>query len=318
MSTLSQDLISAISVLNRLSGALSSGVDVSDSQSDRITNILSSLSDELGGLVGDLEEDVENKDGLESIPESKDEHLYSVGETCLLLDPFDNYRVFNLYLDYANHIPLDISDGQKLYLIFRSNNKEIRIPEYNTFSPYIKIDKVNGQVLFKINKKQATDILSMSNRTFYITRVYESYNSVMETSVQSDEEVIFSGFWADRNTTKESNLTQTVKDLQDLVTQRDEIINGLTNTIMDLSSENATQQDTVDELNKAIESLQQQYDDFREAVEKEYPGFMDMMQNDVRGEILDSRTVVVRYDDLEENMRDAFDELTGYEDPTIK
>ena len=52
-----------------------------------------------------------------------------------------------------------MSDGQKLYIVFRQGSREIRIPEYSTDTFNIKIDKSKGQVLFKITKKQVEEII---------------------------------------------------------------------------------------------------------------------------------------------------------------
>ena len=89
--------------------------------------------------------------------------VYGKGDVCLKINPFDNYRMFTLYEDWRSddRKPIDISNGQKIYLVFKSKNKEIRIPEYDTVESGYSVDKVNGQVLFKISKKNAIDILAM-------------------------------------------------------------------------------------------------------------------------------------------------------------
>ena len=98
--------------------------------------------------------------------------VYGKGDICLKLNPFDNFRLFTLYEDWRSddRKPIDLSNGQKIYLVFKSKKKEIRIPEYDEINSAYTVDKVNGQVLFKISKKNAIDILAMDTRVFYITR----------------------------------------------------------------------------------------------------------------------------------------------------
>lgn len=309
--SLTQDLISAINALNRLSSVLLEGAEMDDEQTMKITSALDQINN-VTSVISDLEDDVDNGIVAEPMPDAVDKTLYGIGETCLLLDPFDNYRVFNLYKDPNDPTSpmLDVS-GQKLYLVFKHNNKEIRIPEYETFSPYIKIDKVNGQVLFKINKKQAIDIMSLNSRVFYITRVYESYNSTTDEVVTSDEEVIFSGYWGDRNTTKESNLTQVVEDLRDAVAQKNEIIDGLGNTIADLVN---TNQQYLEEKNKALEDLeklQQEYDELNEMINDNYGTILDAIERGAQGRLIDSRAVMVNYEGADQETKDFFDRLSS-------
>ena len=101
--------------------------------------------------------------------------IKSVGELSLRISKFDSYRLFTLYENVKEGKVMNISGNQKYYLVFKSPNREIRIPEYDTKGDF-EVDKVNGCILFKITKKNATDIINMKNsgdRIFYIVRVYE-------------------------------------------------------------------------------------------------------------------------------------------------
>lgn len=311
---LSQDLVTALSALNRLSSVLGEGVDVGDDQAQRIVNALNQIEG-ITSIISDLEDDVEFAEPANPLPEPMDKTLYSIGETCLLIDPFDNYRVFTLYRDYKDQTAptLDVS-GQKLYLVFKQNNKEIRIPEYETFSPYVKIDKMHGQVLFKINKKYATDLMTFTNRVFYITRVYETYNSTTDETVTSDEEVIYSGYWADRNRMRESNLTQTVEDLKETITQKNEIIEGLGHTITDLVNQNEEYLEQVKGLQSEFDNLQKEYDEMVEQLNDEYGGFLDSMNNANIGELVDSKSVLINYENADQETRDYLDKLSAAND----
>lgn len=314
--SLTQDLISGTYVLNRLQNIFSQDVQINDVQTKQIGSALSSLN-ELVDVLDILENGMESVDAKIELPGPSNERIYSIGETCLLIDPFDNYRLFRLYTDFENRIPLDISDGQKLYLVFRYNNREIRIPEYETFSPYITVDKVNGQVLFKINKKQATDILGFKNKVFYVTRVYETYNPATETVVSSDEEVIFSGYWADRNREKESNLMQRIIELQEKLEQKDLVIETMTETIADLANQNAEYAESQMETQAALDDIQKQYDDLCAQLEEAYPGITSALTGGNIGELIDSQTVLIDYSNADAETVGYLDKVTQLQDSII-
>lgn len=237
---------------------------------------------------------------------------YALGETCLLIDPFDNYRVFTLFTNNPENPDerFDVT-GQKVYLVFKHNNKEIRIPEIESYNPELDLNRANGQVLFKINKKQATDIMSLNSRTFYITRVYETYNSTSDAPVTSDEEVIYSGYWGDRNRIKESNLTSYIEGLEEELKKKNEIIQGMTNTISDLVKENSELYQQRDDDQEKYDELQKQYDEFRAMVEEAYPGFNDIYFQENKGTLIDSKTFVVDYQNADEGMQGYFDSLAS-------
>ena len=52
--------------------------------------------------------------------------VYGKGDICLKLNPFDNFRLFTLYEDWRSddRKPIDLSNGQKIYLVFKSKKKE--------------------------------------------------------------------------------------------------------------------------------------------------------------------------------------------------
>lgn len=182
--------------------------------------------------------------------------IYSKGDVSLNLNPYDNYRLFTLYDDWSSsdRKPIDLSGEQSLYLIFKSGNKEVRIPECITD---YQVDKVNGQVLFKINQKNATDILSMENKVFYITRVYEITDSSGLRTISSDEEVLYTGLWKEEGTGSVENFTSEIKKLNDIIADRDSTISKLQTTVAELVQQNvelSTQLEDLRELNKEYES----------------------------------------------------------------
>ena len=153
-----------------------------------------------------------------------------VGELALRISRFDSYRLFTLYENVDQKKVMDVSGNQKYYLVFRSPNKEIRIPEYDP-KGFFEVDKVNGCVLFKITKKNAEDILSMKTggeKIFHIIRVYEETDPYGKVFNVTDEVEVYHGKWGDDevfttfNTEKKVDLltkslaTQVDKNVQQL------------------------------------------------------------------------------------------------------
>lgn len=202
--------------------------------------------------------------------------VYGKGDVCLKLNPFDNYRMFTLYDNWKSddRKPLDLSNGQKMYLIFKSKNKEIRIPEMDTVDTSYTVDKVNGQVLFKINQKNAVDILAMDTRTFYITRTYETYDMSGENVLSSDEEVMYMGLWKEEGTNTIENYTSQIKSLTDILEKRNTQIKDLQESNVKLIEQNtnfATQletlKDTNDQLLSQISELEKKINEYESGVE---------------------------------------------------
>lgn len=177
--------------------------------------------------------------------------IYGKGDVCLKINPFDNFRLFTLYENWKSNdrTPLDLSNGQKVYLVFKSSKKEIRIPEYSVINADYNVDKVNGQVLFKISKKNAIDILAMDTRVFYITRLYEVTDYSGGKILSSDEEVLYTGRWKDESENTIDNYTSQIKALMDLLDDRNKQIKDLMDTNAKLMAQNA-------ELSEALNAAQ--------------------------------------------------------------
>ena len=316
ISELTLNIMNVIDILNRLSNALSQNVSVSDENMNSLNSNLISFNNNINSTVTEIEGDIVRDDDSDGVsPDISSDYLYGIGETCLLLDPFDNYRVFNLYTDYTKKKPLNLADGQVLYLVFKYGNKEIKIPEYNNYGSNINIDKENGQVLFKISKTQATDILSMRNKTFYITRVYETYNKTTDTYIKSDEEVLFSGYWAERTSEKESKYLQQIEQLQKLLNQKEEAMQGMIDSINQLVTQNAEYSEDIKKLEDERDVWKKQYDDICEKIEQMGDGLLDAMTGEAAtGEIIDSRTILLDYSKADDDTKERLDQLTGTSD----
>lgn len=185
--------------------------------------------------------------------------VYGKGDVCLKISPFDNFRKFTLYENWKNNDrkTINISSGQKLFLVFKTKKKEIRIPEYNTTNSGITIDKVNGEVLFKISKKNAIDILSLDDKTFYITRVYETTDMTGDNVTSSDEEVIYTGQWKDESSASIEDYTSKIKTLLNTLNERNQQISNLQASNAALMEQNvnlATQIEDLKNINNSLSS----------------------------------------------------------------
>ena len=189
--------------------------------------------------------------------------IYGKGDICLKLNPFDNFRMFTLYENWRSddRTPLDLSNGQKVYLVFKSKNKEIRIPEYDLIDSEYSVDKVNGQVLFKISKKNAIDILAMDTNVFYITRVYEVTDYTGEKVVTSDEEVLYTGQWKDESQNTVDNYTSQLKTVTSILDDRNQQIKDLMESNARLMQQNAEYAETINNLQSENEKMTNEISD---------------------------------------------------------
>ena len=140
--------------------------------------------------------------------------IKNIGELALRISKFDSYRLFTLYNEGK---VMDVSGDQRYYLVFKSPKKEIRIPEYDP-NGYFEVDKVNGNILFKITKKNAEDILSLKTggqRIFHIVRVFEERDSFGKVLSVTDEVEVYNGKWGD----DASFATFTTENKVDLLTK---------------------------------------------------------------------------------------------------
>lgn len=174
------------------------------------------------------------ENNLISVSGTVNDTIYAKGDTCLLINPFDTYHLFRIYNNWNTDSKslLNLSDsGQKIFLIFKSNKTEIRIPEFDNSGSTYSVDRTNGEVLFKITKENANNILAMSSNIFYLTRLFEYYDGDGKLIYTSGEEVIFTGKWADESRWTSSSLTATIESLKKQLESANSQINSLTRTV---------------------------------------------------------------------------------------
>lgn len=203
--------------------------------------------------------------------------IYAKGDTCLLINPFDTYHLFRIYNNWNTDSKslLNLSDsGQKIFLIFKSNKIEIRIPEFDNSGSTYSVDRTNGEVLFKITKENANNILAMSSNTFYLTRVFEYYDGDGNLIYTSGEEVIFTGKWADESKWASSSLTAMIESLKKQLESANSQIYSLTRTVNEQKlrlesyiEENQSLQERVTTLESENEEMQRELSAYENANE---------------------------------------------------
>ena len=203
--------------------------------------------------------------------------IYAKGDTCLLINPFDTYHLFTRYnnrnTDSKSLFNL-LHSGQKIFLIFKSNKTEIRIPEFDNSGSTYSVDRTNGEVLFKITKENANNILAMSSNTFYLTRVFEYYDGDGNLIYTSGEEVIFTGKWADESKWASSSLTAMIESLKKQLESTNSQIYSLTRTVNEQKlrlesyiEENQSLQERVTTLESENEEMQRELSAYESANE---------------------------------------------------
>jgi len=240
--------------------------------------------------------------------------IYGKGDICLKLNPFDNYRLFTLYDDWRSEDrrPIDLSNNQKIYLVFKSKKKEIRIPEYTGIESEYSVDKVNGQVLFKISKKNAIDILSMDSNIFYITRVYEMTDYTGSSVVSSDEEVLYTGQWKDESSNTIDSYTSQIKNLMSMLEDRNRQIRELMESNVKLMNQNAELVNQLDAAQENVEKMSSTISDMEVELGKYKDGeeYVGEVINDVS-----KYTIIEGKNYTEEQMKEALNHLeTIYQD----
>jgi len=223
--------------------------------------------------------------------------VYGKGDICLRLNPFDNFRMFTLYENWRNNDrkPIDLSNGQKIYLIFKSKKKEIRIPEYDLINSDYNVDKVNGQVLFKISKKNAIDALAMDSDVFYITRVYDVMDSTGKKVLSSEEEVLYTGRFKDETSNSVDGYTAQLKNMMNIIEDRNKQIKTLQDSNVSLTKQNADLSIQLTGLQDEMQKVDSQMNELEAKLAKYESG------NEYTGEVIDDNathyTYITKIDD---------------------
>ena len=111
------------------------------------------------------------------------------GDATIRISPFDDYFLFTLYDDVdGEDTPIDLSNVGNIFMNFIGTTDEIDIKNHTQVE---EVDLSQGQVLFRITRSDSKKILALNNNNFYISTkmIDESDGSV------SDESVVYQGIW---------------------------------------------------------------------------------------------------------------------------
>jgi hypothetical protein len=111
------------------------------------------------------------------------------GDATIRISPFDDYFLFTLYDDIdGEDTPIDLSNVGDIYINFIGTTDEIDIKNHTQVE---EVDLSQGQVLFRITRSDSKKILALNNNNFYI-----STKMIDETDGStSDESVVYQGIW---------------------------------------------------------------------------------------------------------------------------
>jgi hypothetical protein len=111
------------------------------------------------------------------------------GDATIRISPFDDYFLFTLYDDVdGEDTPIDLSNVGNIFINFIGTTDEIDIKNHTQVE---EVDLSQGQVLFRITRSDSKKILALNNNNFYISTkmIDESDGSI------SDESVVYQGIW---------------------------------------------------------------------------------------------------------------------------
>ena len=197
------------------------------------------------------------------------------GDVALRLNQFDNFRLFNLYNDGVDDSrPMDLTGDAEYFLIFQSNKKEIRIPEFKDYDKNkLNIDKSQGQLLFFIDKGKAREILT------------------------------FNGIWEESTDADTGSLSDIIESSNEDIEKYLQTIEALNNEIADLRIVNTNLMGQIVDLNETINNLTNEVNELSAKVYKYETG------NEYTGEIVDASATLVNINTTEREFQDKLRKL---------
>lgn len=223
--------------------------------------------------------------------------IKNVGELALRISRYDSYRLFTLYENVRDRKVMDVSGNQKYYLVFRSPNEEIRIPEYDP-QGFFEVDKVNGCILFKISKSNAEKILGLKTageRIFHIIRTYEETDAFGTVLNVTDEVEVYHGKWGDDEAfttfTTERKIDSLNAILATEINKNVELYNDYEKLLEDFNK----QYNNIQDLQKQIEELTAERDTYKQQME-------DYLGDTYEGTVLSTDTKYIAFENTLDNI----------------
>lgn len=180
--------------------------------------------------------------------------IYGQGLARILVAKGTSYLKFTMYQvkNNANTV-LDLSGLGDVVLGFNSNtNEDILFEEY----PTSQADKQRGEVVFRLNEAQSTNVLGLKNREFnlYIrnekgtTAGLTGATSVIinpSSSIKGEKQILYTGKFYSQSEYAKLRETDRVTDLEQTIVEKNSTINDLNSTL-------ANRDLTISELNQSL------------------------------------------------------------------
>jgi|TARA_R100000900_G_scaffold34235_3_gene27829 cell division protein FtsB len=188
------------------------------------------------------------------------------GDATIRITPFDDFYLFTLFDEIdGEDTPIDLSNVGSLFLNFIGDTDDIDIKNHTQVE---EVDLSQGEVLFRITRSNSKKILALNNNNFYIsTKMVDPTDGST-----SDESVIYQGLWLAASDANRISLTSQIEEqrleysielaklqaeITDLKAQIAELVNSAAEddvTIEALRNSNEELTNEVAELSKDLKS----------------------------------------------------------------
>jgi len=128
------------------------------------------------------------------------------GDATIRISPFDDFFLFTLFDEIENEdTPIDLSNVGNIFINFIGTNDEIDIKNHTQVA---EVDLSKGQVLFRITRSDSKKILALDNNNFYIsTKMIDPTDGSI-----SDESVLYQGLWLAVGDANRTTLTSQIEE----------------------------------------------------------------------------------------------------------
>lgn len=128
------------------------------------------------------------------------------GDATIRISPFDDFFLFTLFDEIENEdTPIDLSNVGNIFINFIGTNDEIDIKNHTQVA---EVDLSKGQVLFRITRSDSKKILALDNNNFYIsTKMIDPTDGSI-----SDESVLYQGLWLAVDDANRTTLTSQIEE----------------------------------------------------------------------------------------------------------
>tara|TARA_R110002153_G_scaffold11196_14_gene43257 strand:+ start:2453 stop:3355 length:903 start_codon:yes stop_codon:yes gene_type:complete len=128
------------------------------------------------------------------------------GDATIRISPFDDYFLFTLYDEVdGEDTPIDLSNVGSIFMNFIGTSDEIDIKNHTQVE---EVDLSQGQVLFRITRSDSKKVLALDNNNFYISTKMVNPD---DGSI-SDESVLYQGIWLAFDTASRTTLTSQIEE----------------------------------------------------------------------------------------------------------